>query len=390
MDAAVTLSALDLDAATYPSFDGTPEVALGLTMSGIAGTPQPDLGTLLTLSAEAANGNGGVGNIRLRPLEFSGTLLPGSAGSLAEPLPVTLTLDARAGITGGVMAVASLTATGSAIVGSAGRLAVDIASVQATGTMADLEAAKLRAGSMPVAGVSLAGAVVSGSAASGTPAIGVVSLVSAGEAGGTAAGAFSVPAVALSASGWEQATIGSGTLVLPALRLVSDDGSGAVVAVASQAITGSAFVMNARTGALTQYSNFSFNSFAVFNGEQIAAGPAGLYALTGDTDAGTPIEMVMTTPISNFGVACLTRVREAFICYRSAGRAELHVKGDDGDWLIYQMDETRPSGIYRNRVKTSRGIKASYWQFSVKNVAGADLAIDSIEPSLEPLTARTA
>lgn len=651
-----------LDGDASPAFDGAPTLALGLTLSGVAGGTQPNFRAIVALSSTAVVGSVGVGSGRLTVLGGAGTLLTGSAGALSRPLPVELTLDARAGVSGGVLEIARLTSSGSAVVGSAGRMLANVASVQATGalsapstagaffaaevatlgltgtlvdldpaasgarfsaslpglraagsmadldapisgarfsaalpavrstgalvdldapvpgasltallpalratgsmadldapvagarllaalpavrvsgsmvdlgapvagarllaslpavrldasmadlsapvsgaalsaalpavrvsgsmadlhspqstatfsaalpglrvsgaladlnapvsgavlsaalpalratgaaadldapiagarllaalpplgaigamadlaaepggarfsgavawiratgSMADLDAANLRGGSMPVASMQASGVALSGSGAAGAPSVGVVSLVADAVPGQAAVGAFAVPAVRLAGEGYEQTTIGSGTLVLPMLR-IGGFGDAPTILPPAEPVTGAAFVMNARTGALTRYENFSFNSFAVFNGETIGATASGLYAIGGETDAGMSIQMVLTTPVSDFGAAQLKRVREAFIGYRTTGRAELHVRADDGEWHVYQMDETRPSGIYRNRVKVGRGVKASYWQFSVRNVDGADLAIDSIAPTVEPLTSRTA
>lgn len=197
---------------------------------------------------------------------------------------------------------------------------------------------------------------------------------------------FELPVFTLDATGRTETVIGSGLLTLPLFSVTGE----LQPDLQEASTTGFALVVNTKTGAVTTYENFGFNSFAVINGTYLAAAGATLYALGSATDDGTAITAILATPISDLGTKTQKRVPEAFIGYRSGGQVELRVKTDDSDWYAYQMDETRTSGVYRNRVKIGRGLKGSYFQFEFRNVDGADFELDVIEPVVTAFKSRTA
>ena len=145
----------------------------------------------------------------------------------------------------------------------------------------------------------------------------------------------------------------------------------------------SVVVMNTETQALTTYSNFPFNSFARFNGVVLGASDAGLFALTGDTDDGTLIQAAARVGTSDFGTARYKRIEEVVVGYRANGDLVLRVFTDETTVRDYRLAVTGQSGIHGQTAKIGRGLAARYWQFEVRNQAGADFELNMIE--LEPV-----
>lgn len=326
---------------------------------------------------------------------YTGLLLPGvqlaahavagSAASLEAEIPAVPMLEASAGIRAPVLPIIAGLELSGALIG--GRVARGNPLLPAPSLLAEVRDSRADTlhddGRLRLPGLSLSAESVAGSA--GSAAFGIAPFALAGQAqgAGVATAGFTLPAVSLDAWARTETRIDSALLILPAIDLAASARS------APAPGAGEALVMNAATTALARYENFRFNSFAQYAGRQLAAMPGGVYALGGDDDDGEPIDMVIATPISDLGVQTLKRVREAFIGYRSQGRAELHVKADDDEWHVYALDETRGDGLYRNRVKVGRGIKGAYFQFRFINVDGAAFAIDAIEPVLEVYGSRT-
>lgn len=138
------------------------------------------------------------------------------------------------------------------------------------------------------------------------------------------------------------------------------------------------WVMNTRTGALTEYTNFSFNSFALFNGETLAAGSGGIYALSGANDAGADIEARVRLASMDLDLAELKRIEEALLSYRSDGRMVLRVVVEDGLTYEYVVEPTGRTGIYQARVKPGKGLKLNYITLELANFEGAAFDFDAL------------
>lgn len=161
------------------------------------------------------------------------------------------------------------------------------------------------------------------------------------------------------------------TLALPAFSM-----AGRIEADVTSAFKG--WMMNTRTGALTEYTNFSFNSFAQFNGETLAAGAGGLFALTGADDAGTDIDARVRLASMDLDMAELKRIEEALLSYRSDGRMILRVVVEDGLTYEYVVEPTGRTGIYQARVKPGKGLKLNYITLELANFEGAAFDFDAL------------
>lgn len=140
-------------------------------------------------------------------------------------------------------------------------------------------------------------------------------------------------------------------------------------------------VLNLATQAPYFYDSFAFTGFASQKGRQFAAGPDGLYELTGNTDDGQPIEARVTTGLNDLGTPLLKTVDAAYVGYTADAALTLTatVGQADGEQSInYTLADTA-AAMTQARVKLGKGVKARYWQFALANQAGGDFTIETLE-----------
>jgi hypothetical protein len=358
-----------------------------LDLSGLLTDPRPVLPALEVSGQVLPGGALAVHEVDLLGMPafgLSGEVAGGRSAQAAFSLPM-LEVEANNGLTvGDMLLFDSMGLSGTIATGSVGTMDSRLPALGAAGAMADLAAASLRSAGMALPILRASADALTGGAASAAPTIDLFTLAGAAHAGNPASAAFTLPVLSLSAGMATTPVITTGVIALPLLDLSGQVSDLDLARVAA----GEALVVNIKTAAVTRYESFGFNSFANFDGRQIAATSTGLYALGGDDDDGSPIQMVFTTPVSDLGSQRIKRVREAFIGYRANGAAELHVRAEEGEWHVYRLDETRLDAIYRTRVKIGKGLSGAYIQFSIRNKEGSDLSLDAIEPIVEALSTR--
>ena len=139
-----------------------------------------------------------------------------------------------------------------------------------------------------------------------------------------------------------------------------------------------AWPLNIRNRALTEYEAFPFNSFAVYNGETLAAGADGIFALSGADDAGADIDARVRFALTDFGIEELKQAEEVFLTVRSPGTLVVRVVVDGGQTYEYPLEPTGKTGMYTVRVKLGRGLKLTHWCFEIANFEGAAFDLDAL------------
>lgn len=136
-----------------------------------------------------------------------------------------------------------------------------------------------------------------------------------------------------------------------------------------------AWSMNTRTAAVTEYTNTAFNSFARRGNVYLGASETGLYELRGDDDAGDPIIAHIRSGLMQFGGARLSRLKAAYIGLRGAG--DYILKIETGDGAIYHYGVS-PRNMRSTKVHMGKGQRARYFAFELIG-EGEDFDLESIE-----------
>lgn len=149
------------------------------------------------------------------------------------------------------------------------------------------------------------------------------------------------------------------------------------------------YAMNLRSGAVTEYDNFPFNSMAVIGGKPYGAAPDGIYRLEGDDDAGTPIDASVRTGAIAFDQ--LSRAPYARMVFTADGQLLFRTITMDGGRrkeTTYRM-ERRPLGTaVETRVDMAKGTTGTVWAFELVNEDGAYFEADALQVWVVPLTRR--
>lgn len=133
--------------------------------------------------------------------------------------------------------------------------------------------------------------------------------------------------------------------------------------------------INATTGAVSEYANFPFTSFAEFAGKALAAGPNGLYLLggevdnlTGDPEDDTAIVMSLSSGKSDLGSAQMKRVDSLQFGYTAAGDVIVNVIADEGGEGFSRRYQLPPqvADVPRAAVlKPGQGVSFAYLQIEI-------------------------
>jgi hypothetical protein len=132
--------------------------------------------------------------------------------------------------------------------------------------------------------------------------------------------------------------------------------------------------VNVQNGAVTEYSNFEFNSLTRFNGKTLAAGDNGIFSLEGETDDGADIDAAVTFPLGDAGSLNQKRPADAYGHYVSPKNMLLSVaaKGESFDYDLPQNDSDDVGEVEVHKAPLGKGFKSARHQFGVRNVEGAD------------------
>lgn len=144
-----------------------------------------------------------------------------------------------------------------------------------------------------------------------------------------------------------------------------------------------AWVMNTETEALSQYTNFAFDSIAYVDGKLYGACMDGIYVLEGADDEGTDIEAEAVSGFSDLGEQHTKHAGSMYFGYTSDGPVLVDVEtyGSGHPKQSYELEDRPAESPRNNRVKLGKGLSSRHWRVTVKNKAGShfelnDAAID--------------
>lgn len=136
-----------------------------------------------------------------------------------------------------------------------------------------------------------------------------------------------------------------------------------------------AWTMNTRTGAVSEYADFAFNSFAALGSRYVGAAADGLYELLGDTDDGDDIIASIAGGYMQFGGTQLSRLKEAYIAAQGDGHWVLKVLTGDGLTYVYEVDNR---SMRNTKFHMGKGQRARYFAWELTS-GGQDFDLDTLE-----------
>jgi hypothetical protein len=136
------------------------------------------------------------------------------------------------------------------------------------------------------------------------------------------------------------------------------------------------WTMNARSGAVTEYSNFDFNSFAdMGNGRYVGARSDGLYELTGDDDDGDDIVARIKSGFAQFAGSRFTGFKAVYLGMRGEGDFVLKIEAGTGEVYTYAVIA---ESMKTTKVNVGKGLRARYFSFELIST-GQDFDLDNVE-----------
>ncbi|MGR3302399.1 MAG: hypothetical protein ACUZ8I_07820 [Candidatus Scalindua sp.] len=189
---------------------------------------------------------------------------------------------------------------------------------------------------------------------------------------------FTLPVVTLSATALQE-IIDNASITLP------------ITTLSVRAYNGSppeCVVMNTKISAVTEYNDYAFNSYARFNGVDLAANQNGIYAqdTTAVDDSVYKIKAHIKTGRVDVYNGTIQRLRNAYLTHESDGDVRLVTVADGTITRKYKLVKPQDSdGIIERRVKFERGIKDRVFDFKIENIDGSSMDIESLLILLEPI-----
>ena len=142
------------------------------------------------------------------------------------------------------------------------------------------------------------------------------------------------------------------------------------------------WAVNSRTGAVTEYENYSFNSFARMGHIYLGASSSGLYELHGDDDAGTSIIARLRSGYGQFAGSRFVGFKAAYLGVRATGDLVFRLINANGDTHNYAVKARDMETV---KVQLGKGLRARYFAFELEST-GQDFDLESIE--LVPMVAQ--
>jgi hypothetical protein len=135
------------------------------------------------------------------------------------------------------------------------------------------------------------------------------------------------------------------------------------------------WTMNTRTGAVTEYDNYAFNSFARIGDKYIGASESGLYELLGDDDAGADIVATIRSGFAQWSGTHMGSFKGMYLATRGEGDFILKVITADNKEYHYAVaaQDSRTT-----KITTGKGLRARYFAFELIST-GQDFNLDTIE-----------
>jgi hypothetical protein len=142
----------------------------------------------------------------------------------------------------------------------------------------------------------------------------------------------------------------------------------------------STWAINTRTGAITEYDNYGFNSFGRIGNHFYGANAAGLWKLDGPTDNGFPVSWQFGGGLMAPGNVHFTAFKAAYLGMRvDSDRADFYLKLETGDGRVYNYQVQPNASMLTTKVRMGKGLRSRYFSWQLSGPLGEDFDLDSIE-----------
>jgi hypothetical protein len=202
--------------------------------------------------------------------------------------------------------------------------------------------------------------------------------------------------VFVSTSDW--VSIGEGSVALPIMEVsstITPAGNIILPAITMSARTynGSApecIVMNTKNNAVSEYLNYGFNSMTRFNGANLIADQNGIYEQDSSEvdDSVYKIKCAIKTGRVDTWREVKQLMRNGWLNYQTDGDARVTTvanKTKTREYYLPYVNIENLDEMVERRIKFERGIKERYFDFKIENVDGANIEIDKLTVTLEPV-----
>jgi len=135
--------------------------------------------------------------------------------------------------------------------------------------------------------------------------------------------------------------------------------------------------LNTKINALSQYSEFDFNSTCLFNGKVLGASSSGIFEHSGDTDNGVDISSFFKYPSISFDIPKQKRVRRIYVNGYIGGDIEVTVITDKDAKTKYTVAKSVIDDV-AVVIDTNYYDKGDTIGLLIGNKDGADFSISSI------------
>lgn len=131
--------------------------------------------------------------------------------------------------------------------------------------------------------------------------------------------------------------------------------------------------VNTQTGAVSEYTNYDFNSFCEFNGQVLGCRSDGIYELTGTDDDGDEIDAHVQWGFIDPNIPAKSVIDRGFLSGEAAGDISVKTICDEDEYsedVLHHMTSRRD-----HPVKIAKGLRGRLYEIQISNVGGSDFAL---------------
>jgi hypothetical protein len=136
------------------------------------------------------------------------------------------------------------------------------------------------------------------------------------------------------------------------------------------------WAINTRTNAVTQYRNWSFNSFAALGRKYLAADANGLYELNGPRDLTSNVVGSLQGGFFQPADGKLAGFKGVYLAVNGQGTWQLTLTAGDQRTYVYQR-YSQP-GLMTTKMEIGKGLRSTYFGWGLTAIDGQDFDLDRI------------